>query len=116
MTKLRQPRPIRCINSNLLQLYRLYVSHAEIISKKGHPEFYRRMDRLEALDKCNFYAKWFLGKPNLTIAKVILQIEQDLHRILPDESNTSYSSSCNNLTSIILLSKYIVQKIQINEN
>ncbi|HNW73959.1 MAG TPA: hypothetical protein PKN44_10065 [Bacteroidales bacterium] len=101
----------------LLRAYQQYVNHADIIHRRGKPELYRRLDRLDALQRCVFYSKWMIGKSNLTVAKVILAREQDLWIILPDQSNLSYRSSCINLLKLIELSNELIeQKLKYHEN
>lgn len=95
---------------NLLRVYQQYVNHADIVHRRGKPSLYRRLDRLDALQRCLFYSKWMLGKSNLTVAKVILAREKDLWMILPDKSNLSYHSSCINLLKIIELSNELIEQ------
>lgn len=96
--------------SNILVAYRAYVNHSDIIHRRGNPSIYRRLDRLRALDKCIFYSRWFVGKTNKTIAKIILNNEENLAIILPDQSNLSYNSSCLNLINLLQKSKEILEQ------
>ncbi|MEI6901196.1 MAG: hypothetical protein WCL00_15070, partial [Bacteroidota bacterium] len=82
-------------------LFSNYVYHARIIHSKGHPQYYRRMDRLGALDKCISYLQFCTGKKPEIVCRIIPKIKKELETILPVPSNHSYHKSLNRLTTLI---------------
>ena len=95
-----------------MALFRNYVNHARILHSKGHPQYYRRMDRLGALDKCISYLQLCNGRKPETVCRIVPKIQRELETILPVPSNHSYHTSRNRLATLISICESFNQKNQ----
>ena len=91
--------------SYILLLFSRYVAHARILFDTGSNDFYRRTEKIEALDRCMKYNEWMADKSLEVIAKVILALNEDLRKILPSPSNSSYSSSESKIADMMVFCK-----------
>ena len=89
--------------NHIPKLFRDYINHAKILHATGHPEYYRKVDRIEALEKCNTYLQLYGNRPYSKLCKVIPQLKKDLETILPVPSNSSFESTRHRLTYLLIL-------------
>lgn len=96
----------------ILIMFEKYVTHAKILHDVGVRDFYRTPEKLAALDRCIKYNSWFQDKKLEEICLVILRIREDLEKILPSPSNSSFESSKGKLLDMIVFCK---QELPANE-
>ncbi len=92
-------------HSFILIMFERYVNHANVLFETGHRDFYRKEDKVVALDRCNRYKEWLIDKKLEAICKVILVLEEDMRRILPTPGNASHYSSESKLMDMIVFCK-----------
>jgi 3-methyladenine DNA glycosylase/8-oxoguanine DNA glycosylase len=83
------------------------VNHSRILYEVGTKAFYRTPEKVASLERCknaNVYFNEHQSSLN-EICKYILQLENDLRRILPAQGNNSFISSNDKLTNLIVFSK-----------
>lgn len=91
--------------SYILAMFSRYVSHARVLFEVGGADFYRKESKINALDRCQKYNQWLADKKLEVICKVILELEEDMRRILPPPANTSHDSSESKIMDMILFAK-----------
>ncbi|MEI7723452.1 MAG: hypothetical protein WCK09_00250 [Bacteroidota bacterium] len=102
--------------SYILLMFSKFVVHSRVLFETGHHDFYRKESKLASLDRCIKYNSWLQDKKLEEICKVILALEEDLHKILPSPANPSHSSSESKIIDMILFCKKELQNYPKNQN
>lgn len=89
----------------ILIMFEKFINHARILHEVGSRAFYRTPEKLAALDRCQKYNEWFQDKQLQEICLVILNIREDLEKILPSPGNNSFETSKGKLLDIIVFCK-----------
>jgi hypothetical protein len=87
----------------LQKMFRSFVIHAKVIHKRSKDSYYKSSSTVASLDKCLPYIDAFRVFSS-GYANAVLSLQNDLRRILPKKSNSSYQSSITRLNEMIALS------------
>lgn len=87
------------MNENYVELTRWikgYVQQVEIIHRRGNPIFYNTLYRLEALDRVRVLLVMERFGP-----RVVMNLSEDLVKVLPHPSNKCYDKTRDGLLGTI---------------
>ena len=90
-----------------IRLLKNYIEHARKIHNKGNPHYYRRLDRLDALARCERHYEYFKLLHPIIACRLIPTLKRDLYTILPVMANSSYQGSLKRLENLLQLCETI---------
>jgi hypothetical protein len=91
-------------------LFKNYVNHARVIHLTGNPDYYRRMDRLQALDRLATYVRYLRGRNRAIVCRMIPALKPDLELVLPVTANKSYNATRQRLSYLLVLCEKVNQE------
>ena len=91
--------------SFILIMFADYVRHVRTLLETGHHDFYRKGEKLQALERCSKYAQWLDDKKLEEICKVILSLQEDMRRILPSAANPSAAKCESKIIDMVVFCK-----------
>jgi len=87
----------------LHKMFRRFVTHSMVIHKRSKDCYYKSPNKIASLNKCLPYIDAFRVF-SCGYANAVIFLQNDLRRILPKKSNSSYQSSLSMLNEMIALS------------
>ncbi len=91
--------------SFILIMFSDYVHNIRTLLESGHHDFYRKDEKLQALERCSKYAQWLVDKTLEEICKVILSLQADMRRILPSPSNAIAGACESKILDMVIFCK-----------
>ena len=91
--------------SFILIMFSDYVNRIRTLLESGHHDFYKKDEKLQALERCTKYTQWLDDKTLEEICKVILALQPDMRRILPSPSNCSAGACESKILDIVIFCK-----------
>lgn len=91
--------------SFILIMFSDYVKHIRTLVENGHHDFYKKEEKLIALERCSKYTQWLNDKKLEEICKVILALQEDMRRILPSAANATLGACESKILDMVVFCK-----------
>jgi hypothetical protein len=91
--------------SFILIMFADYVKHIRTLLETGHHDFYKKEEKLLALERCAKYTQWLDDKTLPEICKVILALQEDMRKILPVAANSSFMTCESKILDMVVFCK-----------